>query len=170
MKAHFFLQCNCFLTHPAIFPHIFYTVFPKHFFLLSILSSKLSWNTRNLCVKLPLFTPFEVQFIYIFFLKPTSPLSEALYLLRRWNLKDMDEKNHRYFKQGPYKSHFWVKWVGALLFQENGLTITFTWQNEPLCIQVRQGSFQHGYLHGPVRSGCTCLHIHLLLWSHLKVL
>jgi hypothetical protein len=35
------------------------------------------------------------------------------------------------FYQGPYKSQFCVKLVDALLFQENGLAITFTWQNEP---------------------------------------
>ena len=35
------------------------------------------------------------------------------------------------FNQGRYKSQFCGKWVDALHFQENGLAITFTWQNEP---------------------------------------
>ena len=35
------------------------------------------------------------------------------------------------FNHGPYKSQFCVKWVGAMLYQENGLAITFAWQNEP---------------------------------------
>ena len=43
-----------------------------------------------------------------------------LNLLRRWRLKDVDEKNHGPFNQMPYMSHICVKCVGALLFQENG--------------------------------------------------
>ena len=33
--------------------------------------------------------------------------------------------------QGPNKSLFCKKWVGALHFRENGFAITFTWPNEP---------------------------------------
>ena len=36
------------------------------------------------------------------------------------------------FNKGPYKSQFCVKVGDAWLFQENGLAIIFTWQNEPL--------------------------------------
>ena len=32
-------------------------------------------------------------------------------------------------RQGPYKSQFYKKLLGALRFRENGLAITFTWTN-----------------------------------------
>ena len=56
--------------------------------------------------------------------------------LRRWHLKDINEKNHGLFNHGPYKSQICVKWVCVLLFQEIGLAITFTWQNEPSYIEA----------------------------------
>ena len=37
----------------------------------------------------------------------------------------------RPFTELDSKSKLGVKLVGTLLFQENGLAITFTWQNEP---------------------------------------
>ena len=85
------------------------------------------WN----CVK-PLFTPLEVQFKKEKKIqKHTPPSSEMLDLLRRWHLQGIDKKNQGYFQSGPYKSQFCVKLVDVLLFQENWLAITFTWQNEP---------------------------------------
>ena len=62
--------------------------------------------------------------------KGTPPASEMIDLLRRWNLKDIDDKNQNIFNQGSYKLEFSLKLVDALLFQENGLAITLTSQYE----------------------------------------
>ena len=85
------------------------------------------WN----CVT-PLFTPLEVQFSKNIFFKNTllphlkcKTCSEGdIWKILRRRITDL--KN-----QGPYKSQFCKKWVGALHFRENGLAIIFTWPNEP---------------------------------------
>ena len=57
------------------------------------------WN----CVT-SLFTPLEIQFsTRTKNQNHTPPSSEVLDLLQRWHLKDIDQKNHGYFYQGPYK-------------------------------------------------------------------
>ena len=74
------------------------------------------WN----CVT-PLFTPIEVQFSNIIFFK-----NALLPLLKCWTCSEGDiwmilmRRIMDIFNQGPYKSQFCVKWVGVLLFQENG--------------------------------------------------
>ena len=86
-------------------------------------------NCLETC-KTPLFAHIEVQFSFFFLHTPLS--SVMLDWLLRWHLKDINEKNQFFFfNQWPYKSQFCIKLVDALLFQDNWLAITFTWQNEP---------------------------------------
>ena len=118
---------------PQIWDYISKTVFPKLFFCSLLKVKKMSRNMCKLRVKLgnaTIYPPWGPIFKKYYFKKRIPPSSKMLDFLRRWHLKDIDEKNHGLFNQGPYNSHFCVKWVGVLLFQENGLAINFTWQNE----------------------------------------
>ena len=114
MKAHF--------SYKAIFWHIrpcfqnSETIFSKQFFLnyLMLNCVETCVNCVCNCVK-PLFTTLKIQFSRIFFFwKRTSPWSELLDLLQKWHLKDINEKNHDYFYQGPFKSQYCIKWVSCL--------------------------------------------------------
>ena len=88
---------------------------------------KLRVKLRNATI----YPPYVPIFKNYYFQKLPPLSSEMLDLLQRRYLKDIYEKNHGLFIQGPYKSQVCIKCVGVLLFQENGLAITFTWQNEP---------------------------------------
>ena len=118
---------------PQIWDHIFKTVFPKFFVLFSIPNSSMSRNMRKLRVKLrnaTIYPPWGPIFKKYFFKNTLLPhlkcktCSEGdIWKILRRRITDL--KN-----QGPYKSQFCKKWVGALHFRENGLAITFTWPEE----------------------------------------
>ena len=137
MKAQFFSKQ--FVGQNRPFSHKPETTFSKQFFLSYFLCFLFrAQNCLETCVNClwncvtPLFTPLEVKLSkYFFSQKRTPPSSEMLQSLQRWHLKDIDEKNHWLFNQRPNNSQFCVKSVGVLLFQENWLALTFTWQNEP---------------------------------------
>ena len=89
---------------------------------------------RKLRVKLrnaTIYPPWGPVLNICFFSKTYSSATEMLDLLKGDIWKVLTRKIRDTFNQGPYKSQFCVKWVDALLFQENGLAIAFTWQNEP---------------------------------------
>ena len=106
-----------------IWDHIFKRVFPKLFSFSSLFIAQNCLETLVNCVWnciTPLFTPpWGPIFKNYFFQKLSPPSSEMIYLLQRWHLKDIEGKNHGWFNQGPFKSHFCVKclsfsrkWVG----------------------------------------------------------
>ena len=103
-------------------PHI-QTVFPK--LLVFVFFVKLNCGT-------PLFSPLGSNFQKRILLKNVLfPLinCETCSKGNIWKIsmrRITDLKN-----QGPCKSQFCEKCVGAIHFRKNGLAITFTWPNEP---------------------------------------
>ena len=94
---------------------------------------KLRVKLRNATIYPPWGQVFKISF---FLQKQTLPASDMLDLLEGDIWKVSMRKIRDIFNPGPYKSQFFVKWVDALLFQENGLAITFTWKNEPKYIHL----------------------------------
>ena len=85
--------------------------FSKVFFVSLLFKAQ---NCLEPCVKcvwhcvMPLFTPLRSNF-------QQQQKKSNMYSSLIWNAR---------------LAEYRVKWVGAMLFQENGLSITFTWQNE----------------------------------------
>ena len=123
IKLGFILPCYIEML-PQIWDHNFKTVF--HILLLCVVfKAQNCLETWVNCVwncLMSLFTPLEVQFSEEKISKTYSSFIWNAKLAESEILKDIDEKNQGYFC---------VKLVDALIFQENGLAITFTWQNEP---------------------------------------
>ena len=139
LKTEKCIKKNYFFAHIKPFFYQSEVVFSKQFSLNSfscfLFNAQHCLETSVNCVwncVTPLLTPLEVQFskLFFFFQKCTHSASEMLYLLEGDIWKVSMRKIRDIFNQGPYKSQFCVKLVDALLFQENVLAITFTWQNE----------------------------------------
>ena len=87
----------------------------------------------KMCVKLfnvIIYLPWSPIFQKYFFQKRTPPSSVMLKYFKCDIQQILMIRIMNIFNQGPYKSQFCVKWVGALILQDNVLAITFTWQNE----------------------------------------
>ena len=123
---------------PQIWDQIKQQFFLNYFFLFSIQSSQLSRNMCKLCVKLRNATiyPPWVWFFQNFF-------SSKMYSSPIWNARlapKVTFEPYQWEESGIFlirglKSHNFEytlpTLVDALIFQENGLAITFTWQNKP---------------------------------------
>jgi hypothetical protein len=116
---------------------IFYFLFKAQYCLETYIYCV--WN----CVT-PLYTPHQVQFTKIIFFKNVLlPHLKCYTCSEGYIWKVSMRRIGDIFNQGPYKSQFCVKWVDALLFQENGLAITFIPLiiMEPLLLEARISSF-----------------------------